>query len=204
MKEKCAAGAWATAQSAQCFYLEFLQVSWFWSRYRTRTPRRSARPPSGPRGSWWATTRTSWSRPTWAASPPRWTGSCWQRPCTAQSARRTATPRPWWTGARRRSRRTWRRAWPEGGQWSDHFERAAGAYNVRPHKTVYGAPEDVEKQPVAEFRLLQDNADKFQQHKELTDRRVKAVVGGRSERPPTRRASSTRTAATCSGRPWTP
>ena len=26
----------------------------------------------------------------------------------------------------------------KGGQWSDHFERAAGAYNARPHE-VYGA-----------------------------------------------------------------
>ena len=29
----------------------------------------------------------------------------------------------------------------KGGQWSDHFERAAGAYNARPHETVHGAPE---------------------------------------------------------------
>ena len=29
MKERCAAGAWATSQSAQCFvYLGFLHVSW--------------------------------------------------------------------------------------------------------------------------------------------------------------------------------
>ena len=34
----------------------------------------------------------------------------------------------------------------KGGQWSDHFERADGAYNARPHETVHGAPEDVEKQ----------------------------------------------------------
>ena len=61
----------------------------------------------------------------------------------------------------------------KGGQWSDHFERAAGAYNARPHETV--APEDVEKQPATEFRVLQDNADKFQHNKDLTDRRVKAV-----------------------------
>ena len=39
----------------------------------------------------------------------------------------------------------------KGGQWSDHFERAAGAYNARPRETVYGAPEDVEKQPATEF-----------------------------------------------------
>ena len=53
----------------------------------------------------------------------------------------------------------------KGGQWSDHFERAAGAYNARPHKTAHGAPEDVEKQPATEFRVLQDNADKFQHNK---------------------------------------
>ena len=57
------------------------------------------------------------------------------------------------------------------GQWSDHFERAA----ARPHETVHGAPEDVEKQPATEFRVLQDNADKFQHNKDLTERRVKAV-----------------------------
>ena len=45
----------------------------------------------------------------------------------------------------------------KGGQWSDHFEWAAGAYNARPHETVYGAPEDVEKQPATEFRVLRDN-----------------------------------------------
>ena len=63
----------------------------------------------------------------------------------------------------------------KGGQWSDHFARAAGAYNARPRETVHGAPEDVEKQPATEFRVLQDNADKFQHNKDLTDRRVKAV-----------------------------
>ena len=76
----------------------------------------------------------------------------------------------------------------KGGQWSDHFERAAGAYNARPHETVHGAPEDVEKQPATEFRVLQDNADKFQHNKDLTDRRVKAVQG--AFRAPTNAARS--------------
>ena len=77
----------------------------------------------------------------------------------------------------------------KGGQWSDHFKRAAGAYNVRPHETVHSAPEDVERQPATEFRVLQDNADKFQHNKDLTDRRVKAVKdvceggGGRGRLP---------------------
>ena len=39
------------------------------------------------------------------------------------------------------------------------------------------APEDVEKQPATEFRVLQDNADKFQHNKGLTD------GGGRGRLP---------------------
>ena len=53
-----------------------------------------------------------------------------------------------------------------GGQWSDH-ERAAGAYNARPHETAHGDAQNVEKQPATEFRVLQDNADKFQRKKDL-------------------------------------
>ena len=69
---------------------------------------------------------------------------------------------------------------PSRRQWSDHFERVAGAYNARPHETVYGAPEDVEKQPATEFRLLQDNADKFPHNQEITDRRIKHPCGPRA------------------------
>ena len=72
----------------------------------------------------------------------------------------------------------------------DHNERAAGAYNARPHETVHGAPEDVEKQPATEFRVLQDNADKFQHNKDLTDRRVKAVQDAGAFRAPTNAARS--------------
>ena len=66
----------------------------------------------------------------------------------------------------------------KGGQWSDHFQQTASAYNARPHETVHGAPEDVEKQPATEFRVLQDNADKFQHNKDLTER-----GGGRGRLP---------------------
>ena len=78
----------------------------------------------------------------------------------------------------------------KGGQWSDHFERAAGAYNARPHETAHGAPQDVEKQLATEFRVLQDNADKFQHNKDLTDRRVKAVQDAGAFRAPTNAARS--------------
>ena len=55
----------------------------------------------------------AWSRQSWATSAPRWTGSC-------QAVH--------WT---KRATRVARK----GGQWSDHFERAAGACNARPHET---------------------------------------------------------------------
>ena len=70
----------------------------------------------------------------------------------------------------------------KGGQSSD--------YNARPHETVHGAPEDVEKQPATEFRVLQDNADKFQHNKDLTNRRIKAVEDAGAFRAPTNAARS--------------
>ena len=55
---------------------------------------------------------------------------------------------------------------------------------------MHGAPEDVERQPATEFRVLQDNADKFQHNKDLTDRRVKAVEDANAFRAPTNAARS--------------
>ena len=78
----------------------------------------------------------------------------------------------------------------KGGQWSDHFQQTASAYNARPHETVHGAPEDVEKQPATEFRVLQDNADRFQHNKDLTNRRIKAVEDAGAFRAPTKAARS--------------
>ena len=82
----------------------------------------------------------------------------------------------------------------KGGQWSDHFQQTASAYNARPHETVHGAPEDVEKQPAAEFRVLQDNADRFQHNKDLTNRRIKAVEDADASMPEAAVSTS------CSGR----
>ena len=65
----------------------------------------------------------------------------------------------------------------------EHFQQTASAYNARPHETVHGAPEDVEKQPATEFRVLQDN--KFQHNKDLTNRRIKAVEDAGAFRAPT-------------------
>ena len=46
------------------------------------------------------------------------------------------------------------------------------------------------KQPATEFRVLQDNADKFQHNKDLTDRRMKAVEDAGAFRAPTNAARS--------------
>ena len=78
----------------------------------------------------------------------------------------------------------------KGGQWSNHFQQTASAYNAGPHETVHGAPEDVDKQPATKFRVLQDNADKFQHNKDLTERRVKAVEDAGAFRAPTNAARS--------------
>ena len=91
----------------------------------------------------------------------------------------------------------------KGGQWSDHFRQTASACNARPHETVHGAPEDVEKQPATEFRVLQDNADKFQHNKDLTNRRIKAVEDAGAFRAPTNAARiqpSVRRRAAAAGR----
>ena len=53
------------------------------------------------------------------------------------------------------------------------------------HETVHGAPEDVEKQPATEFRVLQDNAAKFQHNRPAREGRA-----GRGFRVPTNAARS--------------
>ena len=90
----------------------------------------------------------------------------------------------------------------KGGQWSD-LNQVASAYNARPHETVRGAPEDVEKQPATE-RVLQDNADRFQRNKDLTSRRVKAVEDAGAFRAPTNAARSFNPQYGDSCGPWTP
>ena len=92
----------------------------------------------------------------------------------------------------------------KGGQWSDHCERAAGVYNG-PTRRCTARPRTW-RSSRPRFRVLQDNADKFQRNKDLTDRRVKVVEDAApSERRRTRRGASTLSTATCSSwGPWTP
>ena len=92
---------------------------------------------------------------------------------------------------------------PDAEEGPGH-EGAQGRAVERPLRA--GGRENVEKQPATEFRVLQDNADKFQHNKDLTDRRVKAVEDAGAFRAPTNAARSFNPhTATCSGwGPWTP
>ena len=58
-----------------------------------------------------------------------------------------------------------------GGDWDTGLRKAESAYNNRYHSVVHGAPADVEKNPRQEFRVLQDNASKFEYNKALQTRR---------------------------------
>ena len=57
----------------------------------------------------------------------------------------------------------------------DHVDKAAEAYNARPHQAVRVAPEDVETMPAASFRVYRDNAQKFKHNDELTRSRQRRL-----------------------------
>ena len=77
-----------------------------------------------------------------------------------------------------------------GGGWGEHVDEAAEAYNARPHQAVTVAPEDVETKPAATFRVLQDNAEKFQHNKRLTEGRQRRLQEAGAFRAPTNAARS--------------
>ena len=58
----------------------------------------------------------------------------------------------------------------KGGQWSDHFQQTASAYNARPHETVDGAPR---RRGEAAGHGVQGPPRQFQHNKDLTNRRTR-------------------------------
>mgnify|MGYP000615333071 CR=1 FL=1 len=46
----------------------------------------------------------------------------------------------------------------EPGEWSTRIKDVVAAYNSTPHATVYGEPQDVRKDPVQAYLVLDDNA----------------------------------------------
>ena len=63
----------------------------------------------------------------------------------------------------------------DGGGWAEHVGEVTEAYNARPHQAVTVAPEDVETKPAATFRVLRDNAEKFEHNKNLTEGRQRRL-----------------------------
>ena len=61
-------------------------------------------------------------------------------------------------------------------KWVDKVDKAEKSYNKTPHENLMGeAPEDVSKQPVVRFRLMQDNAEKLRRNAKQLDQRQKRL-----------------------------
>ena len=78
----------------------------------------------------------------------------------------------------------------DGGGWAEHVAEVTGAYNARPHQAVTVAPEDVETKPAATFRVLRDNAEKFEHNKNLTEGRHRRLEEAGAFRAPTNAATA--------------
>ena len=78
----------------------------------------------------------------------------------------------------------------DGGGWAEHVAEVTEAYNARPHQAVTVAPEDVETKPAATFRVLRDNAEKFEHNKNLTEGRQRRLEEAGAFRAPTNAARS--------------
>ena len=78
----------------------------------------------------------------------------------------------------------------DGGGWAEHVGEVTEAYNARPHQAVTVASEDVETKPAATFRVLRDNAEKFEHNKNLTEGRQRRLEEAGAFRAPTNTARS--------------
>ena len=78
----------------------------------------------------------------------------------------------------------------DGGGWAEHVAEVTEAYNARRHQAVTVAPEDVETKPAATFRVLRDNAEKFEHNKNLTEGRQRRLEEAGAFRAPTNAARS--------------
>jgi hypothetical protein len=82
----------------------------------------------------------------------------------------------------------------KGTKWSDVAEKVVSDHNEKPNPAVFGAPENVTKNPVQEFKVLQRNAENYGLDKIQAEQQKAAVrradyirepvdSGGRSFKP---------------------
>ena len=62
-----------------------------------------------------------------------------------------------------------------GGDFHSQLEDVVKAYNARPQAAVHGPPEDVENHGLQEFKVYQDNANRFEHNEKLYARRAAEV-----------------------------
>ena len=82
----------------------------------------------------------------------------------------------------------------KGTKWADVAEKVVQDHNEKPNPAVFGAPENVTKNPVQEFKVLQRNAENYTLNKVQTEGQKEAIrraeyvrepidSGGRSFKP---------------------
>jgi hypothetical protein len=63
----------------------------------------------------------------------------------------------------------------KGTKWADVAEKVVQDHNETPNSAVFGPPDSVEKNPVQQFKVLQQNADYYAQNAKSTER-MKAAI----------------------------
>ena len=82
----------------------------------------------------------------------------------------------------------------KGTKWADVAEKVVDDHNEKPNPAVFGAPENVTKNPIQQFKVLQRNAENYTLNKVQTEQQKEAVrradfirepvdSGGRSFKP---------------------
>jgi hypothetical protein len=82
----------------------------------------------------------------------------------------------------------------KGVYWGDVAKKVVEDHNEKPQRAVFGPPDNVEKNPVQEFKVLQQNADNYAVDAKNTKRQTEAIQkagffrepidnGGRSFKP---------------------
>jgi hypothetical protein len=82
----------------------------------------------------------------------------------------------------------------KGTKWADVAEKVVNDHNEKPNPAVFGAPENVTKNPIQQFKVLQRNAENYTLNKVQTEQQKEAVrradfirepvdSGGRSFKP---------------------
>ncbi len=72
----------------------------------------------------------------------------------------------------------------EEGEWASRIKEVTAAYNSTMHETVHGEPEEVRKNPVQGFLILQDNAAKLKGNQTLLESRKKQLADAGAFRRP--------------------